>query len=104
MVNERSLFFVSLNPAGYYILLIACETMPNDFFEVEFMVYVGMQRGKEILWVDSYGLEDCSIEDEEEIKKLADALLEDPKLLALAKKVVESGRPSEIEDVIPDEI
>ncbi len=104
MVNERSLLFVCPNPAGYYILLIACEAMPNEFFEVEFMIYAGMQREKTILWVDSYGVEDCTIEDEEKIKSLADAVLENPNLLALAQKVVERDRPSDIEDVMPDEI
>lgn len=102
MFNEKSLFFVYQNPKGYYILLVACEAMPNEFFKVEFLVYVGMQRGKKIFWVNSYWVEDCRIEDEKKIKKLADALMKDPKLLALAKRVVERGRPSEIEDVLID--
>ena len=88
MFNEKSLFWVFPNPLGFFLLMVAFEAIPNEDFEVELAVYVGMQCGKEIAWVESYAVTGCTIEDVDDLAELAYGLAEKPSVLYEAKRVV----------------
>lgn len=88
MFNEKSLFWVFPNPLGFYLMVVAFEAIPNEHYEVELAVYVGMQCGKDIVWVWSYAVTDYTIEDAEALAELACDLADDPSVLREAKQVV----------------
>ena len=88
MFNEESLFWVFPNPLGFFLMVVAFEAIPNEDFEVELAVYVGMQCGKEITWVESYAVTDYTIEDVDDLAELACGLAEKPEVLHRAKQVV----------------
>ena len=70
MFNENSLFWVVAHPL-FFLLVVACDAIPNDEFEVELAVYVGRQLGSEIVWVESFAVEGCTLDDTSELEELA---------------------------------
>ena len=87
MFNENSLFWVVAHPL-FFLLVVACDAIPNDEFEVELAVYVGRQLGREIVWVESFAVEGCTLDDIGDLEELAYEVAESPVILQKAKQVI----------------
>ena len=86
MIDESSLLWTFGMRGGWFLLVIACEAIPNEDYEVEIAVYAGRQCSKEIVWVESYAV-DCTLEDVDELAALAYDLSECSAVVAKAKCV-----------------
>ena len=87
MFSESSLFWVVAHPL-FFLLVVACDAIPNDEFEVELAVYAGRQLGKEIVWVESFAVEGCTLDDIGDLEELAYEVAESPVLVEKAKRVL----------------
>ena len=87
MFSESSLFWVVAHPL-FFLLVVACDAIPNDEFEVELAVYAGRQLGKEITWVESFAVEGCTLDNIGDLEELAYEVAESPIILQKAKQVI----------------
>ena len=87
MFDEKSLFWAFAHPL-FFLLVVACEAIPNEEFEVELAVYAGRQLGKEITWVESFAVEGCTLDDIGDLEELAYEVAESPVLVEKAKRVL----------------
>ena len=87
MFSESSLFWVVAHPL-FFLLVIACDAIPNEDFEVELAVYAGRQLGKEIIWVESFAVEGCTLDDIGELEELAYEVAESPALVKKAERIL----------------
>lgn len=87
MFSESSLFWVVVHPL-FFLLVVACDAIPNEDFEVELAVYAGRQLGKEIVWVESFAVEGCTLGDTGYLEELAYEVGESPVLVEKAKRVL----------------
>ena len=85
MINDNSLIWAFAQNGGWYLLVIACEAIPNEEYEVELAIYAGKQCEKEIIWVDSYGVDDYTLDDVEDLVDLAEHLSGCPVLIERAR-------------------
>ena len=83
------MFWAFAHPLGFYLLAVACEAIPNEDFEVELSLYVGWQCGKVIMWVDSFAVDDLTLDDADDLEKLATYIAECPVLVEKAKRVLQ---------------
>lgn len=88
MFDEKSLFWAFAHPLGFFLLVVACDAIPNEEFEVELAVYAGRQLGKEIVWVESFAVEGCTLDDIGDLEELAYEVAESPVLVEKAKRVL----------------
>lgn len=91
MINEKSLIWAFAQKYGWFLLVVACEALPNEDYEVELAVYAGMQGSKDIVWVDSFAVEDCAITDVDILVEIAWHFSECPGLLQQAQRVLEDA-------------
>lgn len=87
MFTENSLFWVFPHPL-FFLLVVACDAIPNEEFEVELAVYAGRQLGKEIVWVESFAVEGCTLDDIGDLEELAYEVAESLVLVEKAKRVL----------------
>ena len=85
MFNENSLFWIFPQSEGWYLMAVACEAIPNDLFEVELAFYVGKQLGKEIHWIESFGLPSYTLDDIEDLEDIVVHMSTCPTLLSKAE-------------------
>ena len=89
MFDEKSLFWAFANPFGFFLLVVACDALPNEEFEVELAVYAGRQLGQEIVWVDSFAVEDLTLDDFDDLEELATYIAECPVMMEKAKRTLQ---------------
>ena len=85
MIDKDSLIWAFAQNGGWYLLVIACEAIPNEEYEVEVAIYAGKQCGKEIVWIDSFGMGGCTLDDVEDLADLAEHLSGCPVLIERAR-------------------